>query len=119
MATSLIHEKLDPITLRMSTYGIIQCELSKASLNDSPVIYALSYVWGNPTITKNILVNGKRFSATTNLVAPLEMLAAEVDTQMYFWVDSICINQSDIGERNAEVRMMSSIFAQASLVLAW
>ncbi|KAH8762424.1 heterokaryon incompatibility protein-domain-containing protein [Hyaloscypha finlandica] len=37
----------------------------------------------------------------------------------YFWIDAICINQSSIPERSAQVRIMRDIYDQASLVLIW
>lgn len=36
-----------------------------------------------------------------------------------FWVDGICINQGDAEERNAQVAMMSRIYAAASKVVIW
>jgi hypothetical protein len=35
------------------------------------------------------------------------------------WYDAFCINQNDPEERSAQVQMMSSIFRNADLVLAW
>ncbi|VUC30278.1 unnamed protein product [Clonostachys rosea] len=35
------------------------------------------------------------------------------------WVDALCINQSDIEERNSQVGMMRSIYSQAMLVFIW
>jgi hypothetical protein len=37
----------------------------------------------------------------------------------YFWIDQICINQTDLLERNDQVQEMGAIFSRASLVLAW
>jgi hypothetical protein len=49
----------------------VACECSSISLLDNPVYDALSYVWGDPTVTTPILVNGEVFNATTNLAAAL------------------------------------------------
>lgn len=35
------------------------------------------------------------------------------------WVDSICINQADIPERNAQVAKMATIYTSAVSVVAW
>ena len=37
----------------------------------------------------------------------------------YFWIDAICIQQSDVSERNHQVRMMGLIYKRAAFVLAW
>lgn len=35
------------------------------------------------------------------------------------WIDSICINQDDIPERNAQVAIMSQIYSKAGMVIGW
>lgn len=35
------------------------------------------------------------------------------------WIDAICVNQTDIAERNAQVAMMSRIYGQAQSVIVW
>ena len=35
------------------------------------------------------------------------------------WIDSLCINQNDIAERNAQVALMATIYASATSVVAW
>ncbi|KAI9154865.1 Heterokaryon incompatibility protein [Paramyrothecium foliicola] len=35
------------------------------------------------------------------------------------WIDALCINQSDIAERNSQVRMMGTIYASSAEVLAY
>ena len=37
----------------------------------------------------------------------------------YFWVDALCINQSDIDERNDQVQLMRRIYKQADSVMIW
>jgi Heterokaryon incompatibility protein (HET) len=122
---SLTYEKLDPpkseirlLEIWLSDDGCVQCKLTKCSLNDNPTYYALSYVWGDPTVTQDIVVNGTTFAATVNLVAALEFVSKS-DGSRSLWVDAICINQSDIEERNTQVHMMSLIFKNASGVIAW
>jgi menaquinone-dependent protoporphyrinogen IX oxidase len=68
--------------------------LSKHPLRSNPKYYALSYVYGDAKATKNILVNGQSFAATTNLVAALEVLAGRFNETKFIWVDAICINET-------------------------
>jgi hypothetical protein len=37
----------------------------------------------------------------------------------YVWIDSICINQEDLQERNSQVRMMGEIYSNAAAVILW
>lgn len=43
----------------------------------------------------------------------------EDDDVMTLWVDAICINQSDIPERNSQVRQMAAIYRGAKAVRVW
>jgi hypothetical protein len=53
--------------IHTSPDGIVECSLENASLDDGPKFAALSYVWGNPSDTTLIRVNGEEFQATENL----------------------------------------------------
>ncbi|KAJ4117529.1 hypothetical protein NW768_010892 [Fusarium equiseti] len=45
----------------------IRCELETISLENEPPYIALSYVWGDPTDTLPMLLNGLKYSVTRNL----------------------------------------------------
>ncbi|KAF4632852.1 hypothetical protein G7Y89_g5278 [Cudoniella acicularis] len=38
---------------------------------------------------------------------------------MYIWIDQICINQSDLNERSAQVQLMGQIYTQAQKTIIW
>jgi hypothetical protein len=79
---------------------------------------ALSYVWGDATYKQPISVNGKLFGITPNLHAALVYIRDE-NKPVQLWVDAVCINQSDIDERNSQVAQMSDIYLRAKKVIAW
>lgn len=108
--------------------GQVACQLETVSLDDDPEYAALSYVWGDATITTDILVNDIPFSATTNLVAGLLQFRRtglglpneKKDARLPpLWVDAVCINQQDIAERNKQVALMGDIYTCAHYVLTW
>ncbi|PMD31843.1 HET-domain-containing protein, partial [Hyaloscypha variabilis F] len=107
------------LTLSQSSNDVVQCHISHHSLNTPLDYFALSYVWGDPMVIQNILVDGKTFPATVNLVAALDSISKSLGSAGYLWVDAICINQNDNEERNAQVAMMSSIYKKAYGVIAW
>lgn len=80
---------------------------------------ALSWCWGTaqPTSYINIRKNGRIYSKKVqpDLVAALKALRHPQEDR-YLWIDAICINQEDIGERNHQVEMMSIIYGQAKSV---
>ncbi|KAL7619625.1 hypothetical protein AAE478_010166 [Parahypoxylon ruwenzoriense] len=44
---------------------------------------------------------------------------AKVETDTYWWIDALCINQFDIPERNVQVAQMRRIYTQARLITIW
>ncbi|KAF2034619.1 hypothetical protein EK21DRAFT_107749 [Setomelanomma holmii] len=75
----------------------IRCQIEIFNIEDAPPYAALSYMWGDPLPTHTILLNGV----------------------YHLWIDYICIDQSNIRERNHQVRLMSNIYEQSTFVIAW
>ena len=95
----------------------VKCKLEHVSLNEYPSYRALSYCWGDPNVTRPIHVNGYEVQATTNLHEALRELRRHGDVRL--WVDALCINQSDVDERNRQVLRMVKIYANAFETVAW
>jgi hypothetical protein len=76
---------------------------------------ALSYTWGDPTITKQILVEGESFNVTTNLFGALQHVRS-TEEAITIWVDAICINQGDNAEKSGQVALMDEIYKQCEKV---
>jgi hypothetical protein len=97
--------------------GLIHCELQHVSLMRPPDYAALSYCWGDPNITSEIIMNGQSFAVTTNLYAALSRL--KTTPHKALWIDAICINQKDLVEKSAQLLLMGSIYRKASTTIAW
>jgi hypothetical protein len=107
---------------------------------------ALSYVWGDQADLHKIFLNEEPFYVGHSLYSALKRFRGgfEINT-MYgdlekmtmedkhdleakkhhlesegrlLWVDAICINQDDVAEREAQVKLMSRIYRQADYVYA-
>ena len=102
----------------------IQCTLEVASLQDDPQYYALSYVWGDRNDPRQIVVNGNARDVTRNLESALQHLRS-LETNLIdlakvpIWVDALCINQEDLGERNQQVSIMDEIYSKTARVIIW
>jgi hypothetical protein len=96
----------------------IECELIHVSLPTAQPFEALSYTWGSPSISRNIIVDGKKFSITDNLHSALLTLR-DSSAIRYLWIDAIYINQTDVGEKNREVPRMMQIYQAADVVVVW
>jgi hypothetical protein len=101
----------------------IRCTTSKISLNKSQGYYALSYAWGDPTVTVPIFVDDVEIQVTTNLEAACRHFRPKELPTLYpelgWWIDAICINQSDPAERSHQVQLMRDIYSHASIVTVW
>ncbi|EXJ78391.1 hypothetical protein A1O1_08791 [Capronia coronata CBS 617.96] len=78
---------------------------------------AVSYFWGKHTEEKRyIYINGHRAFVTRRLYDTLLEVCRVCDIP--FWVDALCINQSDLAERSAQVLRMKAIYGKAKEVVA-
>lgn len=78
---------------------------------------ALSYCWGPVDPKCYIILNGRRFPVTQNLEAALRATRVGFDPRLPLWVDALCINQSDLGERGVQVRRMRELYGGAVWIL--
>jgi hypothetical protein len=120
----------------------IRCKFHIADLSDYPHYTALSYTWGPPAPTQEIFINGYPVQIRANLWHAIRSIRKKVHAELsspisewvgfgdgkhlsyqwtprYYWIDAICIQQSDVRERNHQVGIMGSIFSQAEVVLVW
>ncbi|EWG52239.1 hypothetical protein FVEG_11029 [Fusarium verticillioides 7600] len=107
-----------------STTGMVSCEMDVAELHDQLAFNALSYVWGDPENTEDILVNGQKHPVTTSLASALRCVPQHLSQSEHaagqkLWVDAICINQIDDAEKSHQVAKMGEIYSQSGLVLCW
>jgi hypothetical protein len=81
---------------------------------------ALSYTWGDATTTEFIICSqtGKRLCVTANCASALRRLRFPWERR-WLWIDAICINQSDLRERERQVSSMGEIYRAAERVLVY
>jgi hypothetical protein len=82
---------------------------------------ALSYTWGDPSDRCEIYVNGEPLYVTQNLARGLRVLRdkAYIKDGWKLWIDAICINQEDNGERATQVKRMREIYTKAWSPIIW
>ncbi|KAE9378810.1 hypothetical protein N431DRAFT_450747 [Stipitochalara longipes BDJ] len=102
-----------------SSSGMIQCTLRSCSLNELPKYWALSYVWGDTNHQVPFLLDGRLYPITVNLRDALLQLCLEVESSNALWVDSICIDQEIVQEKEWQVRMMGRVYSLAFQVHIW
>ena len=108
----------------------VRCKVITTIISNAPAYEALSYTWGSQEGKLPILLNGQRHDITPNLHVALINLRRTF-TRRYnelhlasseprrLWIDAICINQQDFDERNTQIQLMRSIYANATEVIVW
>ncbi|KAF7573283.1 hypothetical protein PtrM4_081880 [Pyrenophora tritici-repentis] len=114
--------RLIQILPELSDDGRIQCTITHTTT--SAEYKCLSYQWRDKTPTHTILIDGKIFTIPHNLfnffTAAHDKAASEGPAALGpYWMDALCIDQSNVLERNHQVAQMSKIYAGARCVYIW
>ncbi|CAE7001260.1 HET domain containing protein [Pyrenophora teres f. teres] len=105
----------DPIECTLSTF-----DLNKVDFPENSPYETLSYVWGDASQRREILVKGIPFNVTRSLFEALQVLRRPAGGGVrVIWADGICINQNDQEEKTCQVQMMGRIYACGAKVLIW
>jgi hypothetical protein len=101
----------------------LEVEIFHVPLASASNYIAVSYAWGNPAPVRRLLCEGREIHVPENTFRVLYTIthcAARDSTQLYqkgdtltLWIDALCINQKDVGEKNAQVPLMGRIYSQA------
>lgn len=101
----------------------LRCRLRTESLRDAPAYEAISYVWrvfhdDRDFTTVQLDGGDEHLAITWNLKSAFKRIRHHKRVRI-LWCDAVCINQSDLRERQDQVPRMGKIYAGASRVLAW
>ncbi|CAG7564528.1 unnamed protein product [Fusarium equiseti] len=78
---------------------------------------AISYVWGQVTFTDTFVTPQGPIPITASLASILRRLRdREKEKERLYWADGLCINQSDLAEKEVQVALMGSIYSSARKV---
>jgi len=115
--------KLRPASTFQET---LHCEIIIEELHVNPPAYeAISYAWEGQSQSQDHFIvchdkdgdgEGKKLLLTRNCDAALRHVRLAIDSRVV-WIDSICIDQTSIQERNHQVGIMGDIYAFAQRVL--
>lgn len=96
----------------------IVCSLEEVSLDELPSYNALPYTWESQKLCCSIDCSGLELFTTLNCMAALRQLR-QAREPVVLWVDSLCVDQISILERNQQVALMGEIYKYAETVIAW
>ena len=90
------------------------------SLSEKKMKYtALSYEWGPEGGDYTISVNNTPFSIRKNLYDFLHTWTGVKDSDTPWFIDYICIDQSNDEEKASQVQLFGSLYSNATNVVAW
>jgi hypothetical protein len=122
---------------RLSTAlsGTFHFKLQTISLLDPkrPNYCAFSYTWNGPfeglpsnwddeSATIPIVIDGRLQKIRYNLFTLLSQFFGEhdpVDKGLWYWIDAICINQSDDLEKGQQIQLMPQIYRNSGTTYIW
>ncbi|KAL3293234.1 Heterokaryon incompatibility protein [Colletotrichum asianum] len=96
----------------------LKCHLIHAQLSWRTRYEALSYVWGDGTVTRPLSCSGRTETVHINLHDALSDLRLS-NRERILWTDRLCIHQSHDGEKTTQIKLMGDIYSQASQVLIY
>lgn len=111
----------EPVTIRLLEFlprnsedGHMVCRLTHQRLAECRGQYeAPSYVWGSTADPIPLSVNGNYLPIGRNLYRALTDLQYSEDSRV-LWVDSVCIDQTVVDERDQQVAIMTEIYRGAA-----
>ncbi|KAK4940531.1 hypothetical protein LTR10_019405 [Elasticomyces elasticus] len=114
------------IETRLSTHWLPRSEGSRYERAKRyfglPQYFAISYVCGSgpdSAPTHFILIDGKVFPVSQRVHEALRVYRSYASGPICYWLDCICISQTDAVERSEQILLMRDIYSPAQVVLVW
>jgi hypothetical protein len=96
----------------------IECHIDCYILSTCPAYTALSHRWDQSPASIATRLNCEQFFLGENLWNCFHSIRRR-DKAIVLWVDSICINQNNMLERNHQVSLMGQVYSMATDVFVW
>ena len=85
---------------------------------EAPAYEAISYAWGEVNVTEPINVNGVSCQIPVNLLAFFRQRQSMLD-QRPLWIDALCIDQTNPGDKKAQILHMAKIYNKCTQFTIW
>jgi hypothetical protein len=93
--------------------------LRELNIESDPFYEALSYTWGKPEFTEQLILEEEFvIYITPNLRDALLRFRSKLNIRR-LWVDAVCINQQDDQDKAKQIPLMTEIYRRCSGVLVW
>lgn len=89
---------------------VAECTLHICDLAKEPHYETISYVWGDPHDRDLVRINGHDVSVPASSARAIRRVRLPEQKSRVIWIDAICIDQSNFGERSQQVAIMGEIY---------
>ncbi|KAI5365632.1 hypothetical protein J4E82_011333 [Alternaria postmessia] len=96
----------------------LRCRSRIKRIESNPKYDALSYMWGDSSLTGSMFLDNKPFPVTRSLENALRHVRLRGSAR-YLWADAVCINQRDDEEKGNQIHLMKEVYSRASTVRVW
>jgi hypothetical protein len=79
---------------------------------------ALSYAWGRNNNKAPLRIGDQKYYINETVEAALRQIQDKA-SDVFVWVDQICINQQNDVEKGHQVQQIKEIYSEAETVVAW
>jgi Heterokaryon incompatibility protein (HET) len=102
----------------------LECGLVEESVDHPTDIYeAVSYTWEGQVPDHYVICDGRKLPVTSNCDAFLRMFRKhrmyDTPTERRLWVDSICIDQSNLAEKTQQLMLIGNVYRNSTRTLIW
>ena len=113
------HTRIIELEPASNPWEPLHCSIKEVDINLYSDYSAISYTWGEPNFTEELIVaRTHAFPITSNLRDALTRFRHE-NKRRCLWADAVCINQKDDEEKSKQIASMSLIYRRAASVLVW
>jgi hypothetical protein len=98
--------------------GIEPHELVSIHLDHAPAYIALSYRWDAENGFGLVSIGNKLLKVTLACKAAM-IHFSKMTPGTFIWIDAVCINQTDVKEKNEQIALMRSIYQTAYSTAIW
>jgi hypothetical protein len=81
---------------------------------------AVSYTWGGQPLDKHVILNGLQVPVTRSCFDVVHSVSKYLPLEKpILWIDQLCVDQENEGEKSRQVMLMNQIYASASMAVIW
>lgn len=96
----------------------VSVQIVPVPFDEATAYEAISYAWGEVSVTEPVSVNGVKCRIPVNLLAFFRQRQSMPD-QSLLWIDALCIDQTNPADKKAQILHMAKIYCKCTQFTIW